>query len=445
MTFPLSARSLSARVLATALFGAAMTVAFVAPPARAASVQEITSPGGLKAWLVEDYTVPIVAMNIAFRGGSSQDPADKIGLANLMSGLLDEGAENLDSRAYQAKLEDLSVEVSFDAAPDAFYGSLRTLSTNLDEAFDLFRAAVTAPRFDAEPVERIRGQILANLRQNESDPSEIATKLFSETLFGKHPYGEPTDGTTESVAAITADDLHAFHDRTMARDNLYVVFVGALDAKTAADALDRVFGALPEHAALTPVPDTSPAIGKTAHEELSVPQAAIRIGGPGMKRDDPDFIPAYVADEILGGGTFSSRLYKAVREKRGLAYSVGSSLLPYDHAGAFVAATSVDAAKTDETVDIMREEIERFAKDGPTAEELADTKDYLIGNFALRFDSSRKIARNLLNFQLDNLGIDYIDRRNAMIRSVTLDDVKRVAKRIWGDGFSVVTVGPGKA
>jgi zinc protease len=221
--------------------------------------------------------------------------------------------------------------------------------------------------------------------------------------------------------------------------------VGAIDAKAAGAALDTIFGTLPERATLTPVPETSPASGATAHASLTVPQTAIRLGSPGLKRDDPDFIAAYVANEILGGGTFSSRLYKSVREDRGLAYSVGSSLIPYDHAGAFVAATSVDATKAAETVEIMREEIARFASEGPTEAELSDTKDYLIGNFALRFDSSQKIARNLLNFQLDNLGIDYIERRNDLIRAVTLDDVRRIARKLWGGPLSVITVGPGEA
>jgi zinc protease len=434
------------RPLAAALaFGAVMTVSFITPPARAASVQEITSPGGLSAWLVEDYTVPIVTVNVAFRGGSTQDPIGKEGLASLMSGLLDEGAGDLDSRAFQAKLQDLSVELSFDATADAFYGDLRTLSTNLDQAVDLFRLAVNEPRFEAEPVARIRGQILANIRQNETDPNQVASRLFGKTLFGAHPYGRPGDGTVESVSSLTPDDLKAFHRRTMARDNLHVVIVGAIDAKAAGAALDRMFGALPAHADLVPVPETTPALGVVAHADLSVPQAAIRIGGPGLKRDDPDFITAYVANEILGGGTFSSRLYKAVREDRGLAYSVGTGLIPYDHAGAFVAATSVDAANAASTVKIMRDEIHSFASQGPTAEELASTKDYLIGNFALRFDSSKKIARNLLNFQLDGLGIDYLDRRNDLIRAVTLPDLKRVARRLWGGELSVMTVGPGES
>jgi len=419
-----------------------MTLALVSQPTHATNVQEITSPSGIKAWLVEDYTVPIVAMNVAFRGGTAQDPEGKAGLANLMSGLLDEGAGDLDSRAFQAKLEDLSITLSFDTSTDAFYGNLRTLSTNLNEAFDLFRLAVTEPRFDAEPIERIRGQIIANLRREESNPNNVASNLWAATLFGTHPYGRPREGTPESVAAVTADDLRAFHARTLARDTLHVVLVGAIDADAARLALEHVFGGLPAHASLDPVPDIVPAEGTAAHAALSVPQTTVRLGGIGLKRDDPDFVTAYVADQILGGGTFSSRLYKAVRENRGLAYSVGSSLVPYDHAGAFIAATSVDAANVGTAVDIMVHEISRYGQEGPSAEELAAAKDYLVGNFALRFDSSQKIARNLLHFQLDDLGIDYIERRNDLIRAVTLNDVLRVAKRIWGDPLSVVTVGP---
>lgn len=424
--------------------GAFMTVALAIPPARAANVEEVVSPSGLKAWIVEDYTVPIVAMNVAFRGGASQDPAGKAGLANMMSGLLDEGAGDLDSRAFQEKLEDLSIKLNFDAGYDTFYGNLRTLTTNLDEAFELFRLAVSEPHFDAEPVERIRGQLIANLRREESDPGEAASRLWSATMFGDHPYGRPKDGTTDTVATITVDDLKAFHARTIARDNLYVVMVGAIDRDKAAAALDHMFGALPEHAKLDPIADVTPAVAASEHTALSVPQTTVRIGGPGLLRDDPDFIAAYIADHILGGGVFSSRLYRAVREERGLAYSVGTSLIPFDHAGAFMAATSVDAQNADKAVQIMLDEIARYGETGPSEEELASAKDYLVGNFALRFDSSQKIARSLLHFQLDDLGIDYIDRRNDLIRAVTLEDVRRVAKRIWSEPLSVVTVGPGQ-
>lgn len=425
------------------LFGAIMTVAVALPRvAEAVAIQEVAGPAGVTAWLVEDYTVPIISMNFAFRGGASQDPDDKAGLANLMSGLLDEGAGPLDSRAFQASLEDLNVSLSFDAGTDAFYGNFRTLAQNRDEALELVRLAVNEPRFDEEAVERIRGQVIASLRRAETDPNELASKAWAKTMFGSHPYGRPSEGTVESVAALTADDLRGFAGRTLARDNLHVVVVGAISADDTKAALDTIFGKLPEKSDLVPVAETEPALGAVMHEELAVPQSAIRLGGPGLKRQDPDFIPAYVADHILGGGAFSSRLYTAVREERGLAYSVGTSLYPYDHAGAFVAATSTDANKAGTALALMLDEIKRFGEEGPTEKELAEAKDYLVGNFALRFDSSQKIARNLLGFQLDGLGIDYITRRNDLVRGVELEDVNRVARELFTRPLTVVTVGP---
>jgi zinc protease len=224
-----------------------------------------------------------------------------------------------------------------------------------------------------------------------------------------------------------------------------VVIVGAIGPDAAGAALDHMFGGLPAAAGLVAIPETAPASGRSEHAALGVPQTAIRLGGPGLKRDDPDFIAAYVADQILGGGSFSSRLYKAVREERGLAYSVGTGLIPYDHAGAFIAATSVDAANADTAAAIMLDEIRRYAAEGPTEAELAAAKDYLVGNFALRFDSSQRIARSLLQFQLDGLGVDYVERRNDLIRAVTIEDVRRVARRLWGGEVSVVTVGPAES
>ncbi len=419
-----------------------MTVAVTLPSrAEAVNIQEVTSPGGITAWLVEDYTVPIVTMNLAFRGGAAQDGDDKAGLANLMSGLLDEGAGDLDSRAFQTRLEDFNIDLSFDAGRDAFYGNMRTLTTNLDEAIGLMRLALTEPRFDEEAVTRIRGQVVSNLRRGETDPNEIASRTFMRTLYGEHPYGRPTEGTLQTVSALGADDLREFHRRIMARDNLLVVVVGAIDRARLAAALDEVFGRLPEKADLVPIPEVTARSGVTDHATLGVPQTVIRLGGPGIKRDDPDFIPAFVANHILGGGTFSSRFYKEIREKRGLSYSVGTSLLAFDHSGAWIgaAATRADMAQT--AVDLMVAETKRFAEEGPTERELTEAKDFLVGNYALRFDASQKIARQLLGIQLDRLGIDYVERRNDLIRAVTAEDVQRAAQRVFGQAPSVVTVG----
>jgi zinc protease len=423
-----------------------MTLTVLVPKAaEAVNIQEVTSPGGVTAWLVEDYTVPIVTLNVAFRGGAAQDPDGKAGLANLMSGLLDEGAGDLDSKAFQTRLQDLNVEISFDAGKDAFFGNLRTLKQNEDEAFDLLRLALTQPRFDAEPVGRIRGQIVSSLRRAETDPQEIAGKAWEEALFGRHPYGRPTEGTPDSVAALTAEDLRGFHGRTIARDNLYVAVVGAIDAETLRRKLDEVFGALPAKAELTPVPETAPAGGIERHVPLGVPQTVIRMGGAGVKRDDPDFIPAFIANHILGGGTFTSRIYREIREKRGLAYSAGTGLVAYDHAGAWIAAAATRADQARNAADIMQAEIQRFAKKGPTPDELEKAKAYLVGNYPMRFDSSSKIARQLIGIQLDRLGIRYIDERNDLIRAATAEDVRRAAARVFGGPVTVVTVGPAES
>ena len=415
------------------------------PPALAATrIQEIESPGGIKAWLVEDYAVPIIALNFAFEGGAAQDPADKPGVANMLSGLLDEGAGNLDSKAFQAALDDRSIQLSFDAGRDEFYGTLRVLSEDRDEGFRLLGLALQSPRFDAEPVARIRAQIESNIRQAAKDPDQIAMQAMCTAAFPGHPYGRPIDGTEASIGTIKAADLEAYRHRIFARDGLHVVLVGAIDAATAGGLLDRTFGALPAVGERTPVPEASPA-GGIVRLDQPIAQTLIRFGGPGIAREDPDFITAYVVNHILGGGSFSSRLYTEVREKRGLAYSVSSSLVPLAHASAVAGGTATRPDRADEAVAIIKGEVERFAAEGPTADELAKAKSFMIGSYALRFDSSSKIARQLLGIQLDGLGADYVTKRNDLIAAVTLEDARRVAKRLYGHATDLlVLVGPKK-
>ncbi len=427
--------------------GLGLAIGFVAwglaPAFADVNIQRVTSPGGIEAWLVQEDTVPIVTMNFAFDGGASQDPQGKPGVANMLSTLLDEGAGDLDSQAFQKKLADLNVQMSFDAGRDSFYGNLATLSDTQDQAFDLLHLALTEPRFDPEPVERMRAQLEAGLRSDLQDPNAVAGRAWSKAVFGDHPYGSPVDGTLESVADITDADIRAMHDKMFARDNLTVAVVGDIDAKALAPILDKVFGDLPEKADLKDVPEAKLPKGPIVQQvEMNIPQTVIEFGRPGMKRHDEDFIPAYVLNHILGGGTFSSRLYQEVREKRGLAYSVYTGLLPYDHAGLFIGGVATRAEKAGESLKIIKEQIEKMATDGPTEKELADAKKYLKGSYPLRFDSSSKIARQLVQIQLEDLGIDYIAKRNDMIDAVTIDDVRRAAKELLGDGdLYVVSVG----
>lgn len=435
---PCASSALSARlfkaVKAVAPVVAAMTIA-LAPVTPAQSqttrIERVLSPGGIEAWLVHDTTLPLVAMEVAFVGGAAQDPAEKPGTANLMASLLDEGAGDLDARAFQDRMAEKAIELRFDASRDSVGGSLRTLSENIGPAFELMRLAVIAPRFDDEAVERIRQGQLAGLRRRMNDPSTLASLGWSARAFPNHPYGRPVAGTLESVPTISREDLAGFAKRTLARDNLKIAVVGDIDAATLAPALDQMFGALPAKAQLTPVPDIVPqGLGTTVVKELDVPQTSVIFGGIGLMRDDPDFIPAFVLNHMLGGSAFSSRLFKEVREKRGLAYSVYSHLAPLDHAALILGGTATKNDRAAESIELIRAEYLKLLTDGPSEAELDDAKSYLIGSFALRFDSSAKVAAQLLQIQIDNLGIDYIDRRNALVAAVTLDDIKRVAAKL---------------
>lgn len=406
-------------------------------------IQRYVSPGGIEAWFVQDATVPIIAMEYSFDGGASQDPADKPGVGHLISTMLNEGAGDIDSKTYQDRLDRKAISLSWSSARDHFRGSLRTLKENQDDAFGLLKLALTVPRFEAEPLERERAQIISGLRRETSNPNSLAGRRFFEALFGSsHPYGRPSNGTLESVPTITAADLRQYVGRVFARDTLKISVVGDIDTATLGKLLDSTFGSLPAKSDLTPVPAIEAAKPpQRSLVTLDVPQTVVMFGGPGIKRDDPDFMAAFVANHILGGGSFSSRLYREVREKRGLAYSVYEQLLWMKQSAIFTGATATRSDRANETVETITNEARRMADEGPTQQELDDAKSYLKGSQMLALDTNSKIASALLLFQLDKLGIDYIEKRNSLIDAVTLADVKRVSKRLWGNGLLTVIVG----
>ncbi len=428
--------------LFAALSAAAFAVIAAAPSASAMDIEKIVSPSGIEAWLVREQAVPLVALNYAFRGGSSQDPADKAGAANFAASLLDEGAGDLDAKAFQERMESRAIELSFQVGRDEFHGSLRTLNENREEAFDLLRLALTAPRFDAEAIERMRRQTIAALQRETSNPNNIASRRWWQTAFPGHPYGRESKGTLDSVPTIAVADLRDYVRRVFARNELTISIVGDVDAKTAGELIDRAFAKLPAKNDLKPVAAAKPAgLGRRIVVDLDVPQAVVTFGGQGLARKDPDFMAGYIVNHILGGGSFSSRLYKEVREKRGLAYGVSNSLVWFKNAAIMMGGTATRADRTGEALSIIEAETRRMANEGPAADELEAAKSYLKGAYALSLDTSSKIASQLTQIQIDKLGIDYMQRRSAMIDAVTLDDAKRVAKRLFGGGMLVTVVG----
>jgi zinc protease len=429
------------RVVASMALGALALLAGV-PAASAMDIEKIASPSGIEAWLVREQSVPLISLSYAFRGGSSQDDPEKSGTANLVADMLDEGAGDLDGKAFHEKLENHAIELSFRAGRDHFHGSLLALNEHREEAFDLLRLALTAPRFEAEALERVRAQELSSLRREATNPNSVASDQWWAAAFPGHPYGREGRGTLLTLPRIAAGDMRDYVKRTFARGALTIAIVGDIDAKTAGELIDRAFATLPAKSDIKPVANVTPvALGRRIVIELDVPQAAVVFGGLGIARGDPDFIAGYIVNHILGGGGFSSRLYREVRELRGLAYGVSDSLMWLNGTAVVLGSTATRSDKTSEALAIIEAETKRMAAEGPTPEELAAAKSFLKGSYALGLDTSAKIAAQLNQIQLDNLGIDYIQRRGAMIDAVTVEDAKRVAKRLFGGGMLVTVAG----
>lgn len=423
---------------------AALLLAFsvMALPAQALTIERVTSQSGIEAWLVHNSTLPVIALEFAILGGADQDPADKPGVANMTASLLDEGAGPFDAATFQDRLERRAIELHFQTGRDYLRGTLRTLTEHRDDAFDALRLALTAPRFDAEAVERIRAQVLSQLRRESVTPHDIASRTWWAAAFPDHPYGRPVNGTLESVPRISAADLTSYLGRVLARDRLKIAIVGDIDAATAGALLDRTFGTLPARAQLQETASViAQGLGRRIVVPLEVPQANVAFGGPGVARRDPDFMAAYIVNHILGGGSFSSRLYREVREKRGLAYGVSDVLIWLRHSALLFGTTATRADATGKSIEIIEQEIRRMAAEGPSDEEVEKAKTYLKGSFALSLDSSSHIASQLLQIQIDELGMDYIERRSALIDAVTLADTKRVAKRLLQSGLLVTVAG----
>jgi zinc protease len=423
----------------------AVLVAFLAlaVPARAEmQIKEVVSPGGITAWLVEDHNIPFTALEIQFRGGTSLDAPGKRGAVNLMTALIEEGAGDMESRAFAEARDSLAADLSFDSGSDSVSVSARFLTENRDQVVTLLREALVNPRFDQSAVDRVREQVLSNIRSDEKDPDTIATNALDRLAFGDHPYASDGSGTVETVSALTRDDILAAHKGALARDRIYVAAAGDITAEELGPLLDRLLGDLP--ATGTPLPGRAPWLlqpGVTVIDFPS-PQSAVLFGHVGIPRDDPDFFAAFILNEALGGGRFTARLMSEIREKRGLTYGIGSYLVGMDQAELYLGQFSASNDKVAEAIAVLRAEWAKIAADGLTEEELATTKTYLTGSYPLRFDGNGPIANILVGMQMDDLPIDYPVTRNARIEAVTMDDIRRVAKRLYmPDALHFVVVG----
>jgi zinc protease len=427
------------------LLAALLIAAFWLPAAAGAvDIKVVTTPLGLKAWLVQDKSAPAVSLSFSFAAGTASDPDGQSGVTNLMATLLTDGAGSLSSQAFRQRQEDLAASLGFSASLDRLGGTLRVLSANREEGFELLRMALVQPRFDADMIEQRRSQIIASLNQANQRPSSVAARTLMEAEFAGHPYANDPDGTPDDLKKLTAQNFKQRAAALLIRSGLIVAAVGDIDEKDLARLLDRAFGSLPQGTPLPLPPEWKPPIkARTIVVERPVPQSTVLMALPGVARDDPDWYAALIMNHILGGGGQQSRLFHEVREKRGLAYGASSSLRVYKRAALLVISTASANERVGEAIRVVRAELARLRLEGPTEQELADAKTYLAGALALSLDSSGAIAGLLHSMQADNLAPDHLTKRGALIAAVKIDDVRRLARRLLRDE-AVTTVVVGK-
>ncbi|MEL6104175.1 MAG: pitrilysin family protein [Pseudomonadota bacterium] len=426
------------RVLTPLLF----VFALVFPAQAEVKIEEVTSPGGIKAWLVQEPTIPFMALELRFRGGASLDAPGKRGSINLMTGLLEEGAADIDAREFARQLEALAASFDYDVRDDDVAISARFLTDNRDQAVALLRSSLIDPRFDQDAIDRVREQVLTSIRSDSTDPDEIARKRFDSLVFGEHPYGSAYQGTSETVTALTRDDILAAKDAVLAKDRMYVGAVGDITPEELGPLLDQLLGDLPAEGAPMP-PAIEPLFtGGEVVVEFQTPQSVAIFGQKGIALDHPDYFAAMILNQVLGAGGFESRLMTEVRGKRGLTYGVYSFLVPQDLAATYQGSVASANDRIAEAIAVVRDEWAKAAENGITEQEMQDAKTFITGAYPLRFDGNATIARIMVGMQMMGLPVDYIATRNEKVEAVTLEDINRVAGELLSpDELTFVIVG----
>ncbi|NVK41902.1 MAG: insulinase family protein [Oceanospirillaceae bacterium] len=419
-----------------------LTLATALPLRAEVEIQEVKTPGGLNAWLVEEHSIPFTALEIWFRGGSSLDREGKRGAINLMTATLEEGAGDMDALAFTRAKEMLATSFSYDVNDDTLSVSARFLTENRDKAVALLRESLINPRFDQDAIDRVRGQVVSIIRSDEKNPNDMAGRAFETQAFGDHPYGSDPNGTIDSVTALTRDDILAAHADTMTRDRIYIGAVGDITPEELSALLDDLLGDLPETGAAMPE-DIEPALtGGVTVIPYDTPQSVALFGHSGVERTSDDFFPAFILNTILGGGGFESRLMKEVREKRGLTYGVYSFLVDKDHTDLWMGQVQSANDRVAEAIEVIQDQWADISENGVTEEELIAAKKYLTGAYPLRFDGNGPIANIITGMQIQGMPLDYPATRNDRINAVTLDQINDVARRyLRPDDLRFVVVG----
>lgn len=407
-----------------------------------ATIQQFTTPGGVSVWLVEEPSIPILSLRMAWQAGETNDPEGLEGLTGAMVYHMNEGAGELDAQGFFKRMEELNMSFACGASNESTYCNASMLTDSASDSFDMITLAFAEPRFDDGPFERFLREQEVGLQTRETNPQYLASRARAAAMYPDHAYAR--DSSAESLAAMTQEAMRVQKDQLMVQEGMLVTAVGAMSPQELAPLIDRAVAGLPATSKTAETADVvlAEAVAAPVVIDLPQPQSLVTFAAPAMKREDPDFYTAVVLNYTFGGGGFESRLMKDLRVEKGLTYGVYTQVSSEDKIQLWSGGGQTKNESAGEFIAGIKENMTKMVADGMTEEELSAAKAYLTGSYPLGFDSNAKIAARMMGVRLDGLPVDFFDKRNAMVDGVTLDDVNRVAAEYLDPtNFTFIVVG----
>lgn len=408
-------------------------------------IQQWQTASGSEVYFVENHDLPIVDISVNFAAGSARDSAEKSGVAGVARYLMTLGAAGMSDEKIANKMADVGAILGGDFDVDRAGFKLRTLSSEREkmQALEVFTKILQQPDFPEDVLAREKARIISGLQESATQPESISSKEFMKALYGNHPYSLDESGEVDTVAKITRDDLQNFYKQYYGAKGAVVAIIGDLTREQANAIAESISAGLPESAAVNSIPavtsPTQPLEKRIAHPAS---QSHILLGYPGVKRGDPDLLPLYVGNYVLGGGGFVSRLTEEVREKRGLVYSVYSYFMPMAEPGPFQIGLQTKKDQAEDALKLVKETLDNFIKNGVTEAELKAAKANIIGGFPMRIDSNGKILDYLTVIGFYKLPLNYLDEYSRNVEKVTVAQIKDAfSRRVKTENFVTIIVG----
>lgn len=412
------------------------------------SIDRFVLPNGITLLTYSNFNTHSVDMIGLIEAGGAADPKHKLGLAHFTSMMLSRGTQKRNFADYHDLLESRGASLSFSCGTRNTWFRGKTLAEDLEMLIDLAAESLRQPAFPPEYVERLRNQLIAGLAIRDQDSAEVASLLFDQTLFPGHPYGDPVDGSMETVKAIQREDLIAFHRDYFTPSRMIVVTAGAVSSEQVREWMEKSFSGWRNDQAkdfiMPSVPDAPERIVRSHRTLEEKSQTDLQIGTLGPSRVSPDYLPAYLGNNILGQFGLMGRIGESVRSKSGLAYHASSSINGWQEAGTWEFSAGLNPENLEKVIDLIRSEIRRFVEEPVSEEELADSKSHLIGRLPLSLETNSGIANSVLTMDRFNLGLDYYQRYPALIEAISAQQILEISRKyLHPDQLVIASAGSG--